>query len=200
MQRRFVFVSILSLVGILLLGHMQKADAQLRARRAARGYYNSAPYNYGNWGNNGYWGNDGYWYSGSGPRTSGYWGDDGYWYEGPRSRQAFYPQDDSKAIKGNRARIIVRLPAANAQVWIDGQQTQQQGMSRLFDTPSLEPGTYSYKIRAKWRQNGRDMDQTRTISFQPGRTVTVDFNQSQDEDTGQQETEESRKQPNRRPD
>ena len=200
MQRRFVLVSILSLVGILLLGDMQKADAQRRARRAARGYNNTAPYNY----NNGYWGDDGYWYSGSPGGTAGYWGDDGYWYEGsgPRSGgyRAFYPPDNSKAIQGNSARIIIRLPAANAQVWIDGQLTQQQGMSRRFDTPSLEPGTYSYKIRAKWRQNGRDMDQTRTISFQPGRTVTVDFNQSQDEDTGQQQTEESRKQPNRRPD
>src|SRR5438552_3946081 len=133
MQRRFLLVSILSLVGILLVGDMQSADAQRRARRAARGYSNTyAPSNYG------YWGDDGYWYDGRRPMSSGYWGEDGYWYDGPRPSdrgyQTFYPPNDSTVVPGNRARIIIRLPSANAQVWIDGQLMRQQGMNRTFDT------------------------------------------------------------------
>jgi hypothetical protein len=49
-------------------------------------------------------------------------------------------------------------------------------MFRPFVTPSLEAGkTYKFDIRAKWRQDGKDMDETKTVEFKPGDRVRVDF-------------------------
>jgi uncharacterized protein (TIGR03000 family) len=92
---------------------------------------------------------------------------------------------------GNQARIFVRLDSKDAKVWFDGHATKQQGMSRMFDTPALEPGVHTYHVRAKWKENGKDMDETRVVRFRPGQSVTVDFTQYTvtDETTGQnQET------------
>ncbi len=76
----------------------------------------------------------------------------------------------------HRAHITVQVPTADAQVFFDGTQTQQQGVDRVFVTPPLEPGvTFHYTIEAKWEENGKEMNKTRIITVNPGGSATVIF-------------------------
>jgi uncharacterized protein (TIGR03000 family) len=180
MRKHWLLAGVLAMVGTLCLADI--ANAQL-FRRGRGGYFSNRYYD-------GYYGNrysgDTYYDDQSGltPRTGGFSRsfyppvyDDAGQFNQQGLRQGGLRQDD------RQAHVLIRLPAADAQVWFDDHRTQQEGMQRLFDTPPLESGTYSYKIRAKWRQNDKDMERTRTVRIQPGKTVTVDFSRS---NTGQQ--------------
>jgi uncharacterized protein (TIGR03000 family) len=203
MQRKSLLLFVLSLAFILFLGDFQNADAQRRRGGGRRGG-GWGGYNGGYYGNNGWYGNGWYgpgygngWYgSGYGGRgyyggRGGYWGDDGYWYYDNSmpyddSSYSYYPPDNYASDQNQRAFVTVRVPDGNAQVWIQNKLTQQMGLVRNFQTRPLEPGNYTYKIRAKWQQNGRDMERTRTVQLQPGQSVTVDFNQNQGSGNNQQ--------------
>ncbi|MCI0378044.1 MAG: TIGR03000 domain-containing protein [Gemmataceae bacterium] len=79
---------------------------------------------------------------------------------------------------GNYCRVLVRLPDPDAEVWLEGNKTNSRGMTRVYETPELEPGSsYSYTIRASWVQNGRPVTEERRVSLTAGRTVVADFNQ-----------------------
>jgi uncharacterized protein (TIGR03000 family) len=173
-------------------------------QRAPANVYRGPSYNYGNWyGNNWY---SGYGYSpwGYSPAyglswgyPSGYYG--GYYrdysyprsyyyssyptYESyPSSTYEAYPsttyQSNYSAVQDtSTARITVRVPDANAEVWFNGVATQQRGTDRLFETPALSGGyRHSYEIRARWMgADGQMMDRTRTIDVQPGQELIVNF-------------------------
>jgi uncharacterized protein (TIGR03000 family) len=65
---------------------------------------------------------------------------------------------------------------ANAQVWFENARTNQGGAVRDFTSPPLTPGhVYTYEIRARWQQDGREIDQTRQVDIQAGSQVAVDF-------------------------
>jgi uncharacterized protein (TIGR03000 family) len=89
------------------------------------------------------------------------------------------PEVPAERPQRRRAHVTVRVPTADAEVWFDDHRTQQTGTERTFESPPLEPGEYSYQIRAKWRQNGKDVDLTRTVDVQPGQRVIVDFNRAE---------------------
>jgi len=73
------------------------------------------------------------------------------------------------------ARFVVRVPA-EATVWIENKPTALTGAERAFVSPPLIPGkTYLYDIRARWQENGRDIEQKQTISLQVGSNVNVKF-------------------------
>jgi uncharacterized protein (TIGR03000 family) len=72
------------------------------------------------------------------------------------------------------AHVTVRVPA-NAQLWFDGSITTSTGSVREFQSPSLNPGRYTYAIRARWTENGRVITQTQKIAVSPGAHVSVDF-------------------------
>lgn len=77
----------------------------------------------------------------------------------------------------NVAEVLVIVPA-NAEVWFDGVQTRQTGSHRTFWSPVLTPGkTYSYKVRARWLDNGAPVEQTRTIDVSANCISRVDFTQ-----------------------
>jgi uncharacterized protein (TIGR03000 family) len=97
--------------------------------------------------------------------------DYGQAYGGVQTQSAYAPAT-------NAARIVVRLPA-DAQLWVDDYQSNQTGPVRQLNTPaSLEPGrAYHYTLKAQWNQNGQPVTQERTVSFQAGQSVDVDFNQ-----------------------
>ena len=43
-------------------------------------------------------------------------------------------------------------------------------------SPPLDPDkTYTYSVQAKWMENGKPMDQTRTVTVTPNQTAMVDF-------------------------
>jgi len=171
------------------------------------GYYNSGyGYNwgypgsgYGAW-NSGYTGNRSWggtpWNSGYSsyygpnyyyPSQGNYYGNSsqypatGYYAPGfaasPPATQGYSYGAPSQA-NDNAARLEVKVPA-NAEVWFDGAKTNQGGTDRFFVSPPLNPGqTYSYDIRARWMDNGREVDRTQHVDVRPGENQVVDFSAS----------------------
>ncbi len=123
-------------------------------------YYSYPSYNYysSDWNNYPYYYSDGTYTAA--PQMSGY--------------QSFYPSDTTQR-NPNMAYIRVRVPA-DAEVFFDGQRVQQSGTDRLFVSPQLERGyKYTYEVKARWTQNGQQVERTRTVSVRPGEETTVDF-------------------------
>jgi uncharacterized protein (TIGR03000 family) len=76
----------------------------------------------------------------------------------------------------NTAQVHVRLPDPNAEVWIEGKRTEQRGEQREFVSPALDPDTnYTYEVRARWTENGRAIDRTKTVPVRANGVATVDF-------------------------
>jgi uncharacterized protein (TIGR03000 family) len=76
-----------------------------------------------------------------------------------------------------QAYIDVRLPAADAAVWIDGMRMKQTGTDRRFITPALDPGsTYTLEIRASWPgANGKQETRAQRIDVRAGGQQSVAF-------------------------
>jgi uncharacterized protein (TIGR03000 family) len=73
------------------------------------------------------------------------------------------------------AYIAMRVPA-NAEVWFDGEKSASTGEFRTFRTPALAPGRrYTYEVRARWDENGREITQTQKVPVTAGADVTIDF-------------------------
>jgi uncharacterized protein (TIGR03000 family) len=73
------------------------------------------------------------------------------------------------------AQIRVLVPA-DAQVEIGGGKTDQTGTVRRFVTPPLQPGeTFTYTLRASWREQGKLVVRERTVKVQAGKETTVDL-------------------------
>ncbi len=73
-----------------------------------------------------------------------------------------------------KAYITVLLPDANAQVLIDGNRMTSTGIIRRFISPPLDPGRYTYEIRASWTDR-TPVTQFRTVMVSPGSQSVVDF-------------------------
>jgi uncharacterized protein (TIGR03000 family) len=109
-------------------------------------YYYSTPPNYGD----------------TGAAAPAYGYDEAY-----RSEAA----DDSRV-----ARLTIRVPDPNAEVFISGVRATQNGTVREFVSPPISSdGEYVYHVRARWMANGRQFDQTKDVDVQPGARVNVDF-------------------------
>jgi uncharacterized protein (TIGR03000 family) len=154
-------------------------------------------YGYPGFGYGGYgYGDYGRGYSGDGYR-SGYYGyaspysygnNYGYDYSSPYASaptygdyQSFYPpqagrQQGNQQQAGAAAHLMIQVPDPNAQVWLEGQQMNQQGMSRQFYSPPLEPNReYSYTVKASWMENGQRKEQTKEVDVRAGQQATVRF-------------------------
>jgi len=180
------------------------------------GYYGSG-YGSGYYGNRGWgYGSPGYYgssYYGSGysmpyygssyytpsyTYTQPYYSDGVQGYAGTpttSSYQAFYPPSN-QTLDPNRAMIRVHV-SPDAQVMFNGTPTNQSGPQRVFMTPQLNPGEgYSYEISARWNENGQEQSQTRTVRFQAGKTVEVNFMQG---NQGQQNLNQGQQLPQTQP-
>jgi uncharacterized protein (TIGR03000 family) len=74
-----------------------------------------------------------------------------------------------------KAYVQVVVPA-NAEIWFDGDKTSQTGSRREFVSPPLDPGTdYAYEIRARWLENGKLVEETRTVTVRGGLRTLVNF-------------------------
>jgi uncharacterized protein (TIGR03000 family) len=92
--------------------------------------------------------------------------------DGPAASGAADPE---AGIPGSAALFRVRVPA-DAEIWFSGEKTSQRGAYRLFVTPQLQDGrALSYEIRARWKQGGQDVVQSRTVTVHAGDRLTVDF-------------------------
>ncbi len=76
---------------------------------------------------------------------------------------------------GGGAVLSVHVPA-DAKVWFDGDETKQTGAERDFKSAPLPVGRlYHYDVRARWKEGGRVMDQTRRVPASANRRTVVDF-------------------------
>jgi uncharacterized protein (TIGR03000 family) len=92
--------------------------------------------------------------------------------------QSFYYAPNADA-QDRRAHVEVLVPQ-NAEVWFDDHKTQESGTDRFFVSPPVDPNSrYFYNIRARWTDNGRTVERTRKVSFQPGQQIRVDFMREQ---------------------
>ena len=86
------------------------------------------------------------------------------------------PPPPPAPVQDTQAHLQVIVPDAGAQVWVDGYKTSSTGPTRMFDSPPLEPGkSFSYQVKATWRQDGDTVTAERTVSVLPGSTSVVDF-------------------------
>lgn len=73
------------------------------------------------------------------------------------------------------ALLTIRVPA-EAEIWISGQKTNQQGVWRRFVSPTLTAdGMFFYEIRARWQQDGKPIERTKEVDVRRGDRLTVDF-------------------------
>lgn len=73
------------------------------------------------------------------------------------------------------AHLGVHVPA-DAELWLEGNPTQQTGTFRRFVTPLLEPGErYEYELRARWQQEGKEMEQVKKVVIRAGERISVSF-------------------------
>jgi uncharacterized protein (TIGR03000 family) len=101
-----------------------------------------------------------------------------YTYSNPTVPATTYEgaEESSIAADANAAQLNIRVPDANAQIWIEGQKTNQTGTFRQFVSPPLEPNRdYTYHVTARWQRNGREMEQAKDFAIHAGDRMTVDF-------------------------
>jgi uncharacterized protein (TIGR03000 family) len=136
---------------------------------------------HGGWGGYG-WGGYGYGWGGYGWGWPGYaWGWPGYgWDYAPGYYPGYdlgYPGYSGAATMPNDglAHFRVTVPAADAQVWLNGQRTEQTGKDRHFKSPPIAPGKdYSYEVRARWLENGRSVERTQMVVVRANQRLSID--------------------------
>jgi len=123
-------------------------------------YYNNSYYN------NSYYSNGSY---ASTPTTSSYQS----FYPSQGVTGASYanvPEQSSLAVT-----MSIRVPP-DAEVWFGDVKTNLTGAERLFVSPPLEPGKdYTYEIRARWNEDGRPVERTRTLQVHAGDRLNISF-------------------------
>src|SRR5262249_4122093 len=65
---------------------------------------------------------------------------------------------------------------------IDGTETRQTGLTRVFESPPIDPGKdYTYTVVAKWRPNNyTTVIRTRTVTVRAVRTTEADLSTEDD--------------------
>jgi len=78
--------------------------------------------------------------------------------------------------KGKESSIRVFLPSADAKLYFDDMLTKASGTERSFRSPALDADMrYTYKLIARWVENGREVTHETKIVFRAGEDVAVDF-------------------------
>jgi uncharacterized protein (TIGR03000 family) len=90
----------------------------------------------------------------------------------PASYQSYY---SGPAVDSDKVRLRVYVPTQNARLTIEGQPTQQTGTERTFVSPSLNPGEYTYTLRASWRDGDREVSREKQVQVRPGQETVVQF-------------------------
>jgi uncharacterized protein (TIGR03000 family) len=143
-------------------------------------------YGYG-WNTPGYrwsdynWGTP-YYYSGNNPSYYSQGMEGNYYTETPGAGQSY--GTSAGADIENQVMIGVRVPA-NAEVWFEDQKTSQTGNVRNFVSPPLQSDQkYTYHIRARWTENGRQVEKDRKLEVHPGDRLFVNFMRPSSETRG----------------
>lgn len=74
--------------------------------------------------------------------------------------------------------VEVRVPRADARLFIDGAEVRSSGVVRKFATPPLETTTaYTYEVRTEWTVEGKTLTHTKRVTGRAGDRVVVEFQQ-----------------------
>jgi uncharacterized protein (TIGR03000 family) len=85
------------------------------------------------------------------------------------------PTPPATAQASTRAYVHLHLPAG-AQLWVEGKKMTSTGPDRTFHSPPLQPGKrYVYHVRARWREHGHEVTQTREVKVWAGADLSVSF-------------------------
>jgi uncharacterized protein (TIGR03000 family) len=99
-----------------------------------------------------------------------------YSYSSPSGTSSYYSYGAPAPREADTARLTVHLPDPDAQVWIEDKETRQRGSLREFVSPPLNPDKkYTYEVRARWTENGKEMERTKSVPVRANGTATVDF-------------------------
>jgi uncharacterized protein (TIGR03000 family) len=179
---RFPFAKTAVLIALVVLTAATPAFAARYGYRGGYryrgGYYNGGSYGY----RDGYYGYRGaYPYRGWGVGTGYvypqiYVTPEGYVQAPGGVSQSFYPPTAALSTAlVDAARVRIQCPS-DAQIWFDGTTTTQTGGDRIYTSPRLQPGKqYEYQVKALWHENGKPVEQTRTITVAAGKTVDLNF-------------------------
>jgi uncharacterized protein (TIGR03000 family) len=100
----------------------------------------------------------------------------------PAMRDSFYPpvKDKDKDTGDAPATVVVQVPA-DAELWFQGQKTDLTGSQRTFTSPMLERGaSYTYDVKARWTEDGKPVEKTRSVKVRAGERTTIDFVNAKD--------------------
>jgi uncharacterized protein (TIGR03000 family) len=94
-------------------------------------------------------------------------------YYGSIGTEDYYRTSTVDSPSKRLVRVNVRVPS-DAKIWFDGSQTNQTGTTRSFESPPMVVGPeYAYQIRIQWKQNGKDVIQTRQIKVHAGDVINL---------------------------
>jgi uncharacterized protein (TIGR03000 family) len=86
---------------------------------------------------------------------------------------------DASAGRDDKGHVVVRLPRANAQLLINGNKTKQRGKARRFVSDPLAKGrSRTYKFTARWKEQGTEVERTKTVTLRAGQRKVVQFKNS----------------------
>jgi uncharacterized protein (TIGR03000 family) len=78
--------------------------------------------------------------------------------------------------------LVVRLPNANAEIRINGQPTTESGKIRRYVSGRIRPGKKrTYKVTARWEENGNEVERTKTVVLRAGQHKTIRFTEATDQ-------------------
>jgi uncharacterized protein (TIGR03000 family) len=122
-----------------------------------------------------------YYYDSAGQLVPGTVDDKGVASMPTEGRPAFYPPENG-SMRARPVLLVVRAPA-DAEIVIEGAKTMAKGTVRQFISPPLEPGRhYTYEIKAKWMDNGREVTRTQKLDdVRPGARLNVDLTKPSEE-------------------
>jgi uncharacterized protein (TIGR03000 family) len=84
-------------------------------------------------------------------------------------------QESARIDREREARVTVHVPG-DAEVWFDSYRTTSLGSVRRFSTPPLVRGReYTYEIKVRWQENGRDVTQKQEVPVKAGADLQVTF-------------------------
>ena len=165
-------------LGLLLVGGPAKADQQgwpVAGNWGSSG--GSSPSSFGSYSP--YYST----YQSSIPQPGGYYGSftpNNYYpssttggFYGSTGTDDYYRTSTAESPRKRSVRVNLRVPS-DAKIWFDGSQTNQTGTTRSFESPPVAVGPeYAYQIRIQWKQDGKDVTQTRQIDVHAGDVINL---------------------------
>ena len=85
-------------------------------------------------------------------------------------------QAPARAERRVTSRVVVIVPAEDAELMVNGEVISGAGLSRTFDTPPLSEGTQKYTMSVTWEPNTyTKMTRSKVVTFGAGEAVRVDL-------------------------